>query len=86
MYAIGYVLGFYRSVNVELMEELRLGRFFIKTPLTEVERGYLTTGGGYGQKLNDRLLGAESRCRIRTERFDSDSRQGLVRFCRRVDK
>ncbi len=46
MYAICYVLGFYRRVNVKLMEELRSGRFFIKTQLTEFERRYLTTGGG----------------------------------------
>jgi hypothetical protein len=32
------------------------------------------------------LLGAEIRCRIRTERTDSASRQCLVRFGRRVDK
>ena len=80
MYAIGYVLGFYRSVNVKLMEELRLGRFFIKTPLTEVERGYLTTGRISRKSGHITLLGMALSHKSLPRRLHHAPRSSLLLF------
>ncbi len=85
-YYIVHITIIFRSVTLILMEKLKIHHFLVDSTKSGFGLGYLATGSSYGGELSVRLLGAKIRCRIRKERSDSTTRQGLVRFGRRVDK